>query len=211
MADRMTPCLKEMPSATVLCRVGQRAHDTGGQMWWDTRVEKAGDWRSSGKRGFLQTTCITGQITSSGSFFGLRNYLTWKKLLKLNFKLAPCKVQWLPWWFRWWRICLQCGRHGFDPWVRKIPWRRKWQPTPVFLPGEFHAQRSLAGYSPWEVIGGINPATWGSVLCAGFFTRTKPAGFGSTPFVSELFLYFSVFLFYNLKVTFLKLSKQFSW
>ena len=36
-----------------------------------------------------------------------------------------------------------------DPWVGKIPWRRKWQPTPVFLPGEFHGQRILAGYSPW--------------------------------------------------------------
>ena len=36
-----------------------------------------------------------------------------------------------------------------DLWVRKIPWRRKWQPTPVILPGEFHGQRSLAGYSPW--------------------------------------------------------------
>ena len=36
----------------------------------------------------------------------------------------------------------------FDPWVRKIPWRRKWQPTPVFLPGESHGQRSLAGCSP---------------------------------------------------------------
>ena len=38
---------------------------------------------------------------------------------------------------------------GFDPWVEKIPWRRKWQPTPVFLPGESHGQRSLTGYSPW--------------------------------------------------------------
>ena len=37
---------------------------------------------------------------------------------------------------------------GFDPWVRKIPWRRKWQNTPVVLPGESHAQRGLAGYSP---------------------------------------------------------------
>ena len=36
----------------------------------------------------------------------------------------------------------------FDPWVEKI-WKRKWQPTPVFLPGECHGQRSLAGYSPW--------------------------------------------------------------
>ena len=42
----------------------------------------------------------------------------------------------------------QWGNPGFDPWVRKIPWRRDWQPTPVFLPGEFHGQRSLAGHSP---------------------------------------------------------------
>ena len=36
-----------------------------------------------------------------------------------------------------------------DPWIGMIPWRRKWLPTPVFLPGEFHRQRSLEGYSPW--------------------------------------------------------------
>ena len=41
-------------------------------------------------------------------------------------------------------------RHGFDPWVGKIPWRRKWQPTPAFLSGKSHEQRSLAGYSPWS-------------------------------------------------------------
>ena len=41
-------------------------------------------------------------------------------------------------------------RHGFDPWARKIPWRRKWQPIPVSLPGKSHGQRSLAGYSPWD-------------------------------------------------------------
>ena len=39
-------------------------------------------------------------------------------------------------------------RHGFDPWVGKIPWKRKWQPTPVFLPSTSHGQRSLAGYRP---------------------------------------------------------------
>ena len=43
----------------------------------------------------------------------------------------------------------QCRSYRFDPWVGKIPWRRIWQPTPVFLPGEFHGQRSLAGYGPW--------------------------------------------------------------
>ena len=53
----------------------------------------------------------------------------------------------LPWWLRG-GICLQWGRPEFDPWVRKIPWRRKWQPTPVFLPGESHGWRSLVGYSP---------------------------------------------------------------
>ena len=41
-----------------------------------------------------------------------------------------------------------CKRPGFDPWVRKIPWRRKWQPAPVILSGKSHGQRSLAGYSP---------------------------------------------------------------
>ena len=41
------------------------------------------------------------------------------------------------------------SRHRFDPQVRKISWRRKWQPTPIFLPGEFHRQRNLAGYSSW--------------------------------------------------------------
>ena len=55
----------------------------------------------------------------------------------------------LPRWFSskqsacWWR------RHRFNPWIRKIPWRRKGQPTPVFLPGKSHGQRSLADYSPW--------------------------------------------------------------
>ena len=45
------------------------------------------------------------------------------------------------------RICLQCRRCSFDPWVRKIPWRRGWQPTTVFLPEKSHGQRSLSGYS----------------------------------------------------------------
>ena len=47
------------------------------------------------------------------------------------------------------RVCLQCGRPGFDPWVRKISWRSKCQSIPVFLPGKFHGWKSLASYSPW--------------------------------------------------------------
>ena len=45
--------------------------------------------------------------------------------------------------------CRRDKRHEFDPWVGKIPWRRKWQPTPVFLPGKSYGQRSLVGYNPW--------------------------------------------------------------
>ena len=45
--------------------------------------------------------------------------------------------------------CRRHKRHRFDPWIRKIPWWRAWQPTPVFLIGKFHGQRSLGGYSPW--------------------------------------------------------------
>ena len=44
---------------------------------------------------------------------------------------------------------MHCGRPGFNPWIRKIPWRRKWQTTPIFLPGKSHGWRSLVGYSPW--------------------------------------------------------------
>ena len=44
---------------------------------------------------------------------------------------------------------LQCREPGFDPWAGKIPWKRKWEPTPIFLPGKSHRQRSLEGYSPW--------------------------------------------------------------
>ena len=71
--------------------------------------------------------------------------------------LTPCLG--LPWCLRWYRICLQCRRPKFDPWVRKILWRREWLPIPVLLPGEFHGQKSLAGYSPWGLRVGHNQVT----------------------------------------------------
>ena len=54
------------------------------------------------------------------------------------------REQGLPWWLSWLRVCLQCGRPGFDLWVGKIPWSREWLPTPVFWSGEFHGV-----HSPW--------------------------------------------------------------
>ena len=71
-------------------------------------------------------------------------------LLLISLKMALLCCWRLPWWLRQESVCLQCGRPGFDPWVGKIFWRRKWQPTPVLLPGKSHGQRSLVGYSPWS-------------------------------------------------------------
>ena len=54
-----------------------------------------------------------------------------------------------PWWLSGKEPACQYRRLRFDSWVGKILWKRKWQPTAVFLPGNSHGQRSLAGYSPW--------------------------------------------------------------
>ena len=55
----------------------------------------------------------------------------------------------LPWWLSGEESTYQCRKRRFDPLVKKIPWKRKWQPTPVFLPEKPNGQRSLTGYSPW--------------------------------------------------------------
>ena len=62
-----------------------------------------------------------------------------KRIKYLGISLVAQKIKHLPAMQETW----------FYPWIGKIPWRRKWQSTPVFLPGESHGQRSLAGYSPW--------------------------------------------------------------
>ena len=68
-----------------------------------------------------------------------------EKTLKKNICWASQVHQWKE---HSWQ-CRRCKRRWFGPWVEKIPWRRKRQLTPVFLPGESHGQRSLAGYRPW--------------------------------------------------------------
>ena len=55
----------------------------------------------------------------------------------------------LPFWLSGKESFCQFKRCRFNPWVGKIPWRKKWQPTLVFLPRRYHGQRTLAGYSPW--------------------------------------------------------------
>ena len=66
----------------------------------------------------------------------------------------------------------QCRRRGFDPWVGKKPWRRKWQPTPVFLPEASHGWRSLADYSPWDHRVGHDWTTKRVCTCARAHTHT---------------------------------------
>ena len=59
----------------------------------------------------------------------------------------PSKAVGFPPWLSGKESTCQCRRRGFDPWVGKMPWRRKWRPTPVFLSAKFRGQRSLVGYS----------------------------------------------------------------
>ena len=66
-----------------------------------------------------------------------------QQLINPNYSLG------LPWWLRSKKPTCQYRRCGFDLRVGKIPWRRKWQPTPLFMPGTSHGQRKLVGYSPW--------------------------------------------------------------
>ena len=61
---------------------------------------------------------------------------------------AACTILEFPWWLSGTEPTCQPRRH-FSPWVGKIPWRRKWQPTPIFLPGKSHGQRHLVGCSTW--------------------------------------------------------------
>ena len=65
-----------------------------------------------------------------------------------------------------WLVCLPFRQPGFDPWVRKIPWRRGWLLPPVFLPGDFHGQRSLVGFSPFAPASS-NPAEVGWITATG--------------------------------------------
>ena len=75
----------------------------------------------------------------------------WIKGLTLSMLLGTFRENHgLPWCLSSREYTCLCRKRGFDPWVGKIPWRRKWPLTPVFLPGKFHGQRSLVGYSPWS-------------------------------------------------------------
>ena len=87
-------------------------------------------------------------------------------------------------------ICLQCGRPGFDPWVGKVPWRRKWQSTPVLLPGKAHGQRRLVGYSPWGL------KKWDITKRVHFHLITFAMALSpsTVSFISEIIFFFNISL-----------------
>ena len=81
----------------------------------------------------------------------ISNIVTYLLYLYYIFRIAiPMSLRGLPRWLSGNESACHCKRCRFDPWVKNIPWRSKWQPILVFLPGKSHRQRSLAGYSPWD-------------------------------------------------------------
>ena len=88
------------------------------------------------RTGWFDVFAVQGTLKSFLLHYNSKSSILWCSALWSNFH--TCKES-----------ACQCRRYGFDPWVGKILWRRKWQLTPVFLLGKFQGQRSLAGYSPW--------------------------------------------------------------
>ena len=109
------------------------------------------EWKQKSKSSYLHMVSRTQSITMlmplKGKLFSSMGYPRWLR--------------------REW-ICPQWGRPGLYPWVGKISWRRAWQPTPVFLPGESHRQRSLVGY-----VHGV-PKSWTWLKWLRMLTARKP-------------------------------------
>ena len=117
---------------------------------------------SRGRRAALLTQGLTGwpprqasgSVTRFPQMKGVCDKYKNEAILLLGYSTYE-----LPGWLSGTDFTCQCRRQRFDPWVKKIPRRRQWQPTAVFLPGKSHGQRSLAGYSSWGHRAGDNLET----------------------------------------------------
>ena len=106
--------------------------------------------------------------------------------------VSVCMFIGLPRWLSGKEFTCQCRRCSFDSWVGKSPWRRAWKSTPGFLPGEFHGQRSLAGYSP------IQFRSW-TDMTEHIYTHVHRKNLGGKNFVTVIFggrLQGKIFTFY---------------
>ena len=115
---------------------------------WESKIRHRWTHLQSRNRNRLTDTLTqTWHKPGWRQFIAKKSIWFWLGMGLPNF-CKPCTNFWLPRWLRGKESACQCRRHRFDPWVGKIHWKRKWQPTPVFLPGKVHGQRSLAGCSP---------------------------------------------------------------
>ena len=106
---------------------GRRKKPEVTSRFWVWENKKMGEMKDE-----LVPWWITDLLCSVKNLYFVYELTVFKHLIGLSGKESAC----------------QCRRCGFDPWVGKIHWRRKWQPTPAFLTRKSHGQRSLAGYSP---------------------------------------------------------------
>ena len=110
--------------------------------WFPTKNET---WGTVTFLRFL--TCTAASVASSSTLAKEREFPVWLRCLYLTTSIVNKRAsQWLSGKESTCQ-CVRCRRHRFDSWIRKIPWRRKCQPTPVFLPGESHGQKSLVDHS----------------------------------------------------------------
>ena len=128
----------------------KRKRNPGHHGWCPEKMEQCNWYCRLEEMGFERE--VENEI-SAWANLSLRCFLvsTWRCQVDTWIYKPALEGSGLSQWLRGKRIHLQGKSHrrcGFNPWVRKIFWRRAWQPTPVFLPGESRGQKSLAGYSP---------------------------------------------------------------
>ena len=88
--------------------------------------------------------CLKFDLTCRTGAYGKMGTLVKSELWALG-SILPYPLYRLPWWLSGKESVCQCKRRGFNPWIKKIPWRGNWQPTPVFSPGESHGPEELGG------------------------------------------------------------------
>ena len=153
---KQASCGKVLAAAPV--RGYGREENAVGIVWWTGWLTTVGDLGSRGFFGaqrplkpnlgqmFIELCCVPGHEANSpprppiGRGFPV-NQFTLPSPSKWGFPGGSYD-----------KDCLQCRRPRFDPWFRKIPWRREWQPTLVFLPGKSHGQRNTVVFSPLPIL-----------------------------------------------------------
>ena len=141
-------------------KVGGEGEDRGWDGWMALPTWWAGVWASSGNWWWTGKPGVLQSMESQRVRHNWATELNWLSKLcsdagwtdwpvEGNLRIQRKTICQLPFKIIAGKNLPECRRPGFNPWVGNTPWRRAWQPTPVFSPGESHGQRSLMGYSPW--------------------------------------------------------------